>query len=67
MVFDTLSDQGIRMVSDRLTRATLKRTFLADTSFTTQSEYCTAYKNLFSGPHFDAREYAALGGGEGCN
>ena len=67
MVFDTLSDQGIRMVSDRLTRAALKRTFLADTSFTTQSEYCTAYKNLFSGPHFDAREYAALGGGEGCN
>lgn len=61
MVFDTQSDQGIRMVTDQLTRADLKRRFLAETSFSSQSEYCEAYQGLFNGEQFDTVEYERLG------
>ena len=61
MVFDTQSDLGIRMVTDRITGADLKQRFLADASFSSQDEYCQAYQSLFSGEQFDAEEYQRLG------
>jgi para-nitrobenzyl esterase len=61
MIFDTQSDQGIRMVTDQLTRADLKRRFLAETTFSSQSEYCEAYQGLFNGEQFDTVEYERLG------
>ena len=61
MVFDTKSDQGIRMVTDRLTRSDLKQRFLTDTTFPSQSEYCQAYERLFTDNQFNALEYSALG------
>lgn len=65
MVFDTAVDQGIRMQSDQMTTADLKRRFLADATYASQSDYCEAYKNLFTGDQFDAAEYGSLGQG-GC-
>ena len=61
MVFDTKSDQGIRMVTDRLTRSDLKQRFLTDTTFPSQSEYCQAYERLFTDNQFNPLEYSALG------
>jgi para-nitrobenzyl esterase len=61
MVFDTESDRGIRMVTDRITTSDLKRRFLADATFASQSEYCQAYKRLFTGSQFDPAEYNSLG------
>ncbi len=66
MVFDTTVDQGIRMESDRITTADLKRRFFADTTFASQSEYCEAYRRVFTGSQFEATEYSALGTG-GCD
>ena len=66
MVFDVPSDQGIRMVAERVTTEDLKRRFFADTSYASHEEYCSAYKNLFAPEHFDAGEYATLGGAD-CN
>lgn len=65
MVFDTGVDQGIRMQSDLISTADLKRRFLADTTFASQGDYCDAYMSLFSANAFDAEEYRALGS-EGC-
>ncbi len=65
MVFDTQSDRGVRMVSEQMTRADLKQAFLSDNTFETQTEYCSAYKNLFSGSGFDSTEYQNLGK-QGC-
>ena len=66
MVFDTAVDQGIRMETDQITPADLKRRFFADTTFTSQSEYCEAYKRVFTGSQFEATEYNSLGNG-GCD
>jgi len=66
MVFDTTVDQGIRMESDRITTADLKRRFFADTTFASQNEYCEAYRRVFTGSQFEATEYNALGTG-GCD
>jgi para-nitrobenzyl esterase len=65
MVFDTQSDRGIRMVSDRIAASDLKRRLLADATYASQSEHCEAYKRLFTGDQFDAIEYRSLGD-DGC-
>ena len=65
MVFDTEIDQGIRMESDLITTADLKQRLLADTTYSSQSEHCEAYKRLFTGDQFDLQEYRSLGG-VGC-
>ena len=65
MVFDTRSDQGIRMVSDRLSTVDLKERLLADSSFQDQVDHCTAYRNLFSDESFIEAEYLNLGT-DGC-
>lgn len=62
MVFDTVSDQGLRMVRDHLTLTDIKRRFLNDQSFDSQADYCLAYQSLFGGEYFDAAEYQQLGG-----
>ena len=66
MVFDTEIDQGIRMQTDRITAADLKRRFFGDATFASQSEYCEAYKRVFTGSQFDATEYNSLRNG-GCD
>jgi para-nitrobenzyl esterase len=65
MIFDTIRDQGIRMASDRLSIDKIKARFLADTSYASQEEYCTAYQRFFRGDAFDQDEYSNLGA-EGC-
>jgi para-nitrobenzyl esterase len=65
MVFDTGSDQGIRMVNDRLSTVDLKERLLADSSFEDQADHCTAYRNLFSDEAFIEAEYSNLGR-DGC-
>lgn len=65
MVFDTQSDRGIRMVSDRIATSDLKRRLLADATYASQSEHCEAYRRLFTGDQFDAIEYRSLGD-DGC-
>ena len=65
MVFDTRSDQGIRMVNDKLSLSELRAQLLADTSYTDQKDHCTMYKNLFRGDDFVEEEYANLGT-QGC-
>ena len=65
MVFDTEIDQGIRMESDLITTAALKQRLLADTTYSSQSEHCEAYKGFFTGDQFDQQEYRSLGG-VGC-
>ncbi len=64
MVFDTESDQGIRMVSDRLSIPDLRKRLLSDASYK-QQDHCDAYKNIFTGEAFNEAEYASLGDG-GC-
>jgi len=61
MVFDTESDQGIRMIDEKISTSDLRKRFLADTSYGSQDQYCSAYKRVFSGKNFDADEYAKLG------
>jgi len=61
MVFDTLSDNGIRMTSDRLSMKNLRVRLLADKSYTSQDEHCSIYKRMFRGDAFNADEYANLG------
>ena len=65
IVFDTSTDGGIRTERAVMTEAAIRARFLADRSFSSQASYCAAYQNLFSGPLFDADEYATLGAG-GC-
>jgi len=66
MVFDTASDSGVRMDSERLSTAHLKTRFLADTSYSLQQDYCAAYRQMFTGADFDVQEYEQLGSG-GCS
>ncbi len=66
MVFDTLSDNGIRMTSDRLSMENLRARLLADKSYTSQDEHCSIYKRMFRGDAFNADEYANLGK-SGCS
>lgn len=61
MVFDTESDQGIKMVSDRISLLDLRQRLLADRSFTSQKEHCDLYERTFTGDNFVASEYANLG------
>jgi len=65
MVFDTATDQGIRMVSDKLTTTDLRQRLLADTSYNSHADHCKAYKNLFRGEAFVEAEYASIGD-SGC-
>jgi para-nitrobenzyl esterase len=65
MVFDTESDQGIRMVSDRLSISDLRQRLVADTTYRLQKDHCSAYKNLFRGDAFVEEEYLSLGK-DGC-
>jgi para-nitrobenzyl esterase len=66
MVFDTLSDNGIRMTNDRLSMENLRVRLLADKSYTSQDEHCSIYKRMFRGDAFNANEYANLGK-SGCS
>ena len=66
MVFDTDRDQGIRMVSDRVSIEDIKARFFADTSYASQAEYCEAYRQFFGRGAFDEEEYRNLGT-EGCS
>ncbi len=59
IVFDTESDGGVRMTSDRLGMAAIKRRFRNDTTFASDDEKCAAYRTLFR-EAFDATEYATL-------
>ena len=59
MVFDTETDGGVRMTSDRLGLDVIKRRFRDDATFTSDAEKCEAYRMLFRGA-FDADEYATL-------
>ena len=61
MVFDTISDRGIRMMPTRLTLADLRSRILIDESFESQKEHCNLYRRMFSAADFDALEYANLG------
>ncbi|MEM8497992.1 MAG: carboxylesterase family protein [Pseudomonadota bacterium] len=61
MIFDTGLDDGIRMSPEYIELEDLKRRFLADSSFTDQEEYCSAYKLLFTRRAFVQNEYETLG------
>jgi para-nitrobenzyl esterase len=65
IVLDTDRDQGIRMVSERLSIDKIKARFLADRSYANQEDYCKAYKQFFRGDVFDQDEYSNLWS-EGC-
>lgn len=66
MILDTSLDGGIRMSSEQLYMNDLRKTFLTDTSFVNQQEFCSAYKLLFRGKDFVQKEYDSLGG-KGCS
>jgi len=66
IVFDTLEDRGIRMVSDAITMENLKKRLLSDSSFATQEEYCRTYATLLRfSDLWNQDEYGSLGT-EGC-
>jgi para-nitrobenzyl esterase len=62
LVLDTEVDDGIRMSSDRLSLAAVKKRFRGDRSFATDDERCQAYLQYFW-DSFDAEEYTALADG----
>ena len=64
MLFDTDIDEGIRMSSERITLASVKERFFADTSFGGQAAHCQAYRDVFgNGGYFVESEYRSLGDG----
>lgn len=65
MIFDTELDDGIRMTSERISTREIRRSFLADTSYDNQEDYCSAYKAYFRGDQFVQAEYRNLGSA-GC-
>ena len=68
IVFDTPADGGIRMAADTVTLDGLKARLLADATITDRGERCFTYVSLFRRTAaWDAAEYAAFGGGEGCS
>jgi para-nitrobenzyl esterase len=62
LILDTDEDGGIRMSSDVLTLADVKRRLVEDRSFGDQREHCEMYVRLFHGSErFDPVEYDDLG------
>jgi para-nitrobenzyl esterase len=64
LLLDTEKGGGIRMTTQEIVVADLKRRMLAD-SFDDQRLHCEAYVNVFQGENFDKSEYAGLGK-KGC-
>jgi para-nitrobenzyl esterase len=66
IVLDTAEDQGIHMITDKVTRATVLETMATDPEIDSQRERCALYLSTFGwGGDFDRAEYDSFGT-DGC-
>jgi hypothetical protein len=66
ILLDSASSGGIRMMDERVTRASVLEALASDASITDQRERCLLYLRTFSfGGQIDQAEYESLGS-EGC-
>lgn len=68
LIFDDVSDRGIRMSTDAITLSVLHQRLLKDTRFPDQESHSQMYDCLRKDtPYWDADEFARLGGSECVN
>ncbi len=66
VIFDTETDGGIRMTNSIITLEGLKYRLLSETGFTTQTQHCDMYSDLFyTSDLWSDEEYETLGA-DGC-